>query len=159
MMECDIVWLSHGGPGSGRYPKGSGKKYYENRPIITKNKEKIYSLRKKPKNKDIYYYKIIKDGKKIANLYMDKESKSSININWINVKKRYRGKGYAQAILKDAEKIAIRDGFNQMTLEVPGSSPDALHIYEKMGFKRNKKISNADVWGGLTSMKKRIKTT
>ena len=23
----EIVWLSHGGPGSGRYPKGSGKKY------------------------------------------------------------------------------------------------------------------------------------
>lgn len=23
----EIVWLAHGGPGSGRYPKGSGKKY------------------------------------------------------------------------------------------------------------------------------------
>lgn len=23
----DIIWLSHGGPGSGRYPKGSGKKH------------------------------------------------------------------------------------------------------------------------------------
>ena len=23
----EIIWLSHGGPGSGRYPKGSGKKY------------------------------------------------------------------------------------------------------------------------------------
>lgn len=23
----EITWLSHGGPGSGRYPKGSGKKY------------------------------------------------------------------------------------------------------------------------------------
>lgn len=28
-MERDIVWLSHGGPGSGRYPKGSGKKYFK----------------------------------------------------------------------------------------------------------------------------------
>ena len=25
-MEKEITWLSHGGPGSGRYPKGSGKK-------------------------------------------------------------------------------------------------------------------------------------
>lgn len=24
-MEKDIIWLSHGGPGSGRYPKGSGE--------------------------------------------------------------------------------------------------------------------------------------
>ena len=27
MKMNEIVWLSHGGPGSGRYPKGSGKKY------------------------------------------------------------------------------------------------------------------------------------
>ena len=34
-----------------------------------------------------------------------------------------------------------------------GISPDARHIYEKIGFKKNKRISDEDdVWGGLTSM-------
>ena len=41
-----------------------------------------------------------------------------------------------------------------MTLEVPGNSPDARHIYEKLGFVAQEQISgDDDIWGGLTSMK------
>lgn len=45
----------------------------------------------------------------------------------------------------------------QLTLEVPGISPDARHIYEKQGFEVVGQISDEDdVWGGLTSMKKNL---
>jgi ribosomal protein S18 acetylase RimI-like enzyme len=45
-----------------------------------------------------------------------------------------------------------------VTLEVPGNSPDARHIYTKLGFKvvkeaTAKEIKNDPVWGGLTDMK------
>lgn len=36
-------WLSHGGPGSGRYPKGSGKKYFALNRAIAKNTVKVGS--------------------------------------------------------------------------------------------------------------------
>ena len=41
-----------------------------------------------------------------------------------------------------------------MTLEVPGNSPDARHIYEKIGFVAGEQISDEDdIWGGLTKMR------
>ena len=47
-------------------------------------------------------------------------------------------------------------GSKKLTLEVPGNSPDARHIYEKNGFKvtheATKAESEDDVWGGLTNM-------
>ena len=50
-------------------------------------------------------------------------------------------------------KYAKQEKFKQITLEVPGDSPDARHIYEKLGFKATKVISDEDdVWGGLTQM-------
>lgn len=44
----------------------------------------------------------------------------------------------------------------QLTLEVPTNSPDARHIYEKQGFVAGKRISDDDVWGGLTEMKRKL---
>lgn len=50
MKMNEIVWLSHGGPGSGRYPKGSGKNPRSGKNII--NKERIINISKKIKMKD-----------------------------------------------------------------------------------------------------------
>lgn len=58
-----------------------------------------------------------------------------------------------KAVMNDVLKKGSELGVSKVTLEVPGISPDARHIYEKIGFKKNKRISNEDdVWGGLTSM-------
>nr|DAM54618.1 MAG TPA: N-acetyltransferase-like protein [Caudoviricetes sp.] len=55
--------------------------------------------------------------------------------------------------MNDVLKKGSELGVSKVTLEVPGISPDARHIYEKIGFKKNKRISDEDdVWGGLTSM-------
>lgn len=94
-----------------------------------------------------------KDGKRIGDATLFKESDTSMNMAWIGVKKSERGKGYASAAVGAAIDFAKSQNMKKMTLEVPGNSPDALHIYEKHGFKTIKVLSSAnDVWGGLTSM-------
>ena len=101
------------------------------------------------------YFDILIDGKKIGELNLSQISNDELNIVWIEIKDSYRGKGYAQAILKSLIKFAKDQEFKKLTLEVPGCSPDAKHIYEKLGFKTIKKIDSEDddiFWGGLTEM-------
>ena len=97
------------------------------------------------------------NSKKIGDLQLFHESPTSLNITWLGIKKHDRGKGYAQAAMKMAEDYARKSGMKQLTLEVPGISPDARHIYEKQGFEVVGQISDEDdVWGGLTAMKKNL---
>jgi len=104
-----------------------------------------------------HIYDAYVNGKKVADLTLYKESNTSVNVVWLGVKSTQRGKGYAQAILESSTGRVKAAGFKQMTLEVPGSSPDARHIYEKQGFVAGKRISSEDdVWGGLTKMKKKL---
>ena len=103
-------------------------------------------------------YNAYVNGKKVADITLYKESDTSVNVVWLGVKTRERGKGYAQAILESSTGRVKAAGFKQMTLEVPGNSPDARHIYEKQGFVAGKQISSDDdVWGGLTKMKKKLR--
>lgn len=103
-----------------------------------------------------YIYDAFVNGKKVADLTLYKESSTSMNVVWLSTNKKSRGKGYAQAIMESTASRLKAKGFKQMTLEVPGNSPDARHIYEKQGFKAGRKISSDDVWDGLTEMKKRL---
>lgn len=96
-------------------------------------------------------------GNAIGDMQLFHESDKSVNVVWLGVNSKYRGKGYASAAMSMAEEYAKKSGAKQMTLEVPGNSPDARHIYEKQGFKSTGKISDPDdIWGGLTGMKKDI---
>ena len=93
-------------------------------------------------------------GKKVGDLEVFKESKDSLNVVWIGIDKSERGKGYASAVMSGVIKHAKKSGCKQVTLEVPGDSPDARHIYEKLGFEPVGIVSEKDdVWGGLTAMK------
>lgn len=105
------------------------------------------------KNLELYDEK----SNKIGDLQLFHESPTSLNITWLGINERSRGKGYAQAAMNMAENYARKSGLKQLTLEVPGISPDARHIYEKQGFKVVGSISDEDdVWGGLTAMKKQL---
>ena len=54
---------------------------------------------------------VIKDGKrKIGNLLLYEESPHSLNINWIDINTKSRGKGFAQAVLNDTLKYAKISG-------------------------------------------------
>ena len=96
-------------------------------------------------------------GERIGDIQLFHESPTSVNITWLGINNKNRGQGYAQAAMKFVEDYSRKSGAKQITLEVPGSSPDARHIYEKYGFKVIGKISSSDdVWGGLTAMKKKL---
>lgn len=102
-----------------------------------------------------------KNGKKIGDINFWNDGKDTLYINWITVKKSARGHGYASAVMRSAEEHARTAGMKRMTLEVPGNSPDARHIYEKMGFKVTheptpKEAKNDPMWGGLTEMEKKL---
>lgn len=96
-----------------------------------------------------------KDGKKIGDASFRRKSQDELYLNWIGVRTKHRGKGYASAALRGAVKYAQSEGIKRLTLEVPGSSPDARHIYTKLGFKdydNGQKINPNDIWGGLYPM-------
>lgn len=100
-------------------------------------------------------------GKKIghASLWLrGKEKNKELYLNWIEIDKSARGKGYATTILKAAEIHGKKMGLKRMVLDVPGRAPDAEHIYSKMGFKPTGKRSgnSKDMWGGLTEMEYRF---
>lgn len=118
--------------------------------LIAKMSPKVRELLENSENMTI------KDpnGKTVGEMQLYKEGKDSLNVVWVGVRNKERGKGYASAAMRGAVQFAKENNMKQVTLEVPGNSPDALHIYEKMGFKKGKSISDDDdVWGGLTEMK------
>ena len=98
-----------------------------------------------------------KNGKRVGDLQVYKESKDSLNVVWLGVDNSNRGKGYASAVMSGVTKFAKDNNLKYVTLEVPSNSPDARHIYEKEGFVAGETISDPDdVWGGLTKMRKRL---
>lgn len=102
-----------------------------------------------------------KDGKKVGDASFHQDSADSLNLEWVGVKSAHRGKGYASAALKGVVDFAESKGLKKLTLEVPGNSPDALHIYEKLGFKKTDSsdlVSDDAFWGGLTRMELNVKT-
>lgn len=96
------------------------------------------------------------EGKKVGDLQLYRESKDSMNIVWVGIDNKHEGKGYGQAAMKSAIDYAKEKKLKNVTLEVPGISPNARHIYEKLGFKPGK-TNKSDVWGDLTDMKLEIK--
>lgn len=96
-------------------------------------------------------------GEPVGDLQLYKESPTSLNIVWVSVNSKDEGNGYGTAAVRGVIDYAKKTKMEQVTLEVPGTSPNARHIYEKLGFKAEKVISDEDdVWGGLTAMKLKL---
>lgn len=93
------------------------------------------------------------NGKSIGSLYLNEVDEKELNIEWIGIDEKARGKGYAQSALKQTISYAKENGFKEVTLEVPGISPDAMHIYKKLGFVEDGTLTEDDIWGGLTKMR------
>ena len=106
--------------------------------------------------KTVADYDIKKGSKTIGRFDLTEMSKDELNVMWIEVDEKYRGHGYAQKVLRWIIQFAKERSYKELTLEVPGISPDAKHIYEKLGFKEIGQITIPDEdswWGGLTGMK------
>lgn len=96
-------------------------------------------------------------GSKIGEATFYKDSPESLNLMWVGVKSKHRGNGYASSVLEGVVKFAKEQNLKKLTLEVPGNAPDALHIYEKLGFKKTNVMSvDDDIWGGLTRMELKL---
>jgi ribosomal protein S18 acetylase RimI-like enzyme len=100
-------------------------------------------------------FKITANGKVVGEMDVYKESPDSLNIVWVGVSEKHEGHGYGTAAMKGAIQYAKQTGCRQVTLEVPGNSPNARHIYEKLGFKDTGETlgDTDDIWGGLTKMR------
>lgn len=92
-------------------------------------------------------------GKKVGDLQLYKEDPKSLNVIWVSINPKHEGNGYGQTVMRAVVDHAKKQNLDRVTLEVPGISPNARHIYESLGFKAKGLISDEDdMWGGLTAM-------
>lgn len=111
----EIIWLSHGGPGSGRYPKGSGKKYI---------KKQVKKLNKLSAN---YQFK-----KHKYNMHYGKASKIAFKLNTKDLPYK-KGKRLEKRFIKEENKQdEIKNQLQNMSKEYDRI---AKHLREKMGVK------------------------
>lgn len=108
------------------------------------------------KQKAFLPYEVYYNDKRIGVIDLNEESKEELNIVWIEINNNYSGNGYAQEVLKWAIDFAKESGYKYLTLEVPGNSPNARHIYDKFGFKETGRNEYDDYWEGLTWMRKKL---
>ena len=102
-------------------------------------------------------YDVYLDEKNIGYIQIHEESREELNIPWLMVDKKYRGQGIATRMMKQIITFAAKSGYKKITLEVPGNSPDARHIYEKLGFVVTHEDQDKDnIWGGLTDMELKL---
>lgn len=96
-------------------------------------------------------------GKTVGDLQLYRENKKSINVVWVSINEGHEGQGYGKAVMQAVVDHAKKQGLEKVTLEVPGISPNARHIYESLGFEATEVLSENDVWGGLTAMELKLK--
>lgn len=123
--------------GKKRYSSGDLILEENEKSLVAKAVAKISSQAAQELERDVGFTIKDKSGNKVGRLYLYKKSPEELNINWIDIKKEHRGHGYAQKVLTTVEKEAAKSGYKKITLEVPDDDPSALHIYEKMGFKKS----------------------
>lgn len=52
----------------------------------------------------------------------------------ISMKKKFQGRGIASLIMEKLVELAIKEGFEQVELEVVEANAPAIHLYQKFGF-------------------------
>lgn len=121
-------------------------------PLLAKGIQKVSNKAKKEAEKSDLI-DITVDGKRVGDLQLYKESPKSLNVVWVSVNEKYEGNGYGKTVMQAVVDHAKKQNLDTVTLEVPGISPNARHIYESLGFKAKGLISDEDDgWGGLTAM-------
>ena len=90
--------------------------------------------------------------KNIGGICLNLDSPGIVDLSEIVIKPNYRGNHYATKIITWFIDYFQKHGYKKITLDAAEGSPDAVHIYEKLGFKKVKVVSKDDIWGGLTNM-------
>jgi RimJ/RimL family protein N-acetyltransferase len=139
------------------YKNGESVELHQNPQSVTAKflARTIPSIAKKQASFTDYTIKS-RDGKTVGNISTNKDSDESLNIIWLGINSKNGGKGYGQSAMRTVIDHAKQSGFKNLTLEVPTTSPNARHIYEKLGFKETGEAmlgDENDIWGGLTKMR------
>lgn len=80
------------------------------------------------------YYFIVADNVRVGVIrVIDKKDSSRKRISPMWIMEDYRGRGYAQAAILEAEKI---HGADNWCLDTILQEPGNIHLYEKMGYRR-----------------------
>lgn len=132
----DIYYLSHGGPGSGRYPWGSG--------------DRPYQRLEKPKSKKSGITEYIKSIK------AKNQKKQEIN-KQIEEKKRNAQKEKIQKELEDNKERVLREGSASEVLKYQGkiSNQELRNVLNRLEMEETlKKYSSKEIQSGLDKLKK-----
>jgi ribosomal protein S18 acetylase RimI-like enzyme len=78
------------------------------------------------------------DGRRVANCEVNPRPgrMSHVGSLGISVKDGYRGIGIGQELMREAERHAVAAGIESIILEVFSINERAIHVYEKMGYRR-----------------------
>lgn len=134
----------------------AGQKRYRTIDVIpTKNGRKLTIGEQRSKNNTDIAFDIWAEGNKVGHLFLENHGED-LYVNWIDIKSSQRGKGFASSVMDYVISYGEKNKYNYVTLEVPDDAPDAHHIYKKKGFIDGKRISEDDIWGGLTEMKRKL---
>jgi ribosomal protein S18 acetylase RimI-like enzyme len=123
--------------------------------MIARLLRKIPYFRERQNRLLIYDVILKQTGKNIGMIEVNEDIPGTeLNIVWLEIKTKNRGLGYATKVMEAIIQEAKRLGYKRITLEVPGNSPDAKHIYQKLGFKETGEVlgDENDIWEGLTCM-------
>lgn len=101
----------------------------------TEKKEKVEA---RLKQDFTYYYFIEVDGEKLGAIRVVDKREKGVNkrISPIFILKQYRGKGYAQEAIRQAEEI---HGSEKWQLDTILQEKGNCYLYEKLGYKRTSK--------------------
>lgn len=97
-------------------------------------------------------YEIYLGSKNIGGICLNLNAPGIVDLTIIEIKSNYRGNHYATKIISWFINYFQKHGYKKITLDAAQGSPDAVHIYEKLGFKKVKIVSKDDIWGGLVNM-------
>jgi len=93
-------------------------------------------MKKKPKNAEKFYFIIAYvSGQAVGCGCIKPLSKYSCELKRMFVKEGFRKKGIAAEIFKRLESEALKRGYKKILLETGPRQPEAIALYEKLGFK------------------------
>jgi ribosomal protein S18 acetylase RimI-like enzyme len=75
-------------------------------------------------------------------LFSEKPKRDTCHVTVIAVLEKARGRGIAKTLLEQGREIAIANGLNKYTLNVDAANKNACRLYQKIGFKIEKKYHN-----------------
>lgn len=84
-------------------------------------------------NRDIYLWE---DDGVVSMAMKTRPTRRGITISYVYTPPRWRGRGYATACVAELSRVLLRAGWEFCTLFADVDNPAAIHIYEKIGYRR-----------------------